>query len=127
MRRLYALVATACLAGVLAPAASDYLRSLGDLREQAAAYGFDGERYVLDAGAPGPPALDQRAPVVTAAEQLGSVAPPFLVRLRDEDRPLVVLDLDRTFVKAYQPGVGVVLYLRRVLASRLAWGPSDAR
>ena len=124
MRVLYALLTIACLAGVLVPYASDYRRSLEDLRGQAERYAFDGERYVLDADAPEPAASALPAPVVDSAEQLGAASPPFLVHVRGEPRPLLVLDLDRTFVKAYEPGVGLVLYLRRVLDPRVIAGPA---
>lgn len=138
--RALPLLGIICAITVVGLSLSTYFQSLAHMGQEASVYAFDGRRYVIDSRLPNAsyshvrPFMDiESARAVftglTPVRRLRDVPLPGVL-LVDTGRgivPLIAIEMDRTFVKAYEPRVGLVVFRRRALeAEYIGWaGPLD--
>lgn len=128
VKRLLPVIGIFCGLAVIGLSLSTYLRSLSHMGQEAAVYDFDGRRYVIDSLLPDVSYADVRPydDVEAAKAAIGGLTTVGRLRdvplpgvlLADTGRgiiPLIAIEMDRTFVKAYEPRVGLVIFRRRAL------------
>lgn len=128
VKKPFYLLGVFCALVVVGISASSYLRSRSQMGQEAAVYAFDGRRYVIDSALPELPFMDVRPfnditgamAVIGDLQIVGSLRsiPIPGILLADTGSgiiPLIAIEMDRTFVKAYEPRVGLVIYRRRAL------------